>query len=365
MRICFISLSAYGYFNPEAYSKSGGGGAQRQLYLIARQLADNYDIHFVVGDYGQTDIEVRNEITLHKSFRPVSSRVKKPLEMIKLFHSMRQADADVYISRYGPKITIASYICSRILGKNWVFNVANDIFVRDFEDIAPILRQMYLHSLQNADGIITQTPYQSQCLRESLGVDSSVVSNGYPRADMRLGYENRDQVLWVGRLDPEQKRPGLFLDLAEKTPTSEFLLIGARGTEQFREQIRNRVSEIDNLDCIFDVPPDEIHQYYQRAIALVSTSAYEGFPNTFLEAWRVGTPVLSLDVDPGRFLEQDGTTDFQAGDLETLSELVLEFDSNEEYWEQVSRTVKHRFEQEYSIDEVANRYIEAIETAVQ
>jgi glycosyltransferase involved in cell wall biosynthesis len=34
------------------------------------------------------------------------------------------------------------------------------------------------------------------------------------------------------------------------------------------------------------------------AVALVSTSSFEGMPNTFLEAWSQGVPVLTLSFDP-------------------------------------------------------------------
>jgi glycosyltransferase involved in cell wall biosynthesis len=35
----------------------------------------------------------------------------------------------------------------------------------------------------------------------------------------------------------------------------------------------------------------------EAAVALVSTSSHEGMPNTFVEAWGHGVPVLTLSFD--------------------------------------------------------------------
>jgi glycosyltransferase involved in cell wall biosynthesis len=363
--VCFVSLSAYGYFDPSSYSQTGAGGAQRQLYLISKEISDDYDIHFIVGDYGQADTENFDDITLHKSFRPVGSSLKKPIEALKLFNTMKNVNADVYISRYAPYKSIVIYIIAKIIGKKFVINIANDKSVKNLQRFSPYLRRIYRHTLINSNKIIVQTNYQQQRLKEFAGVKSSVVPNGYTKTDVSIGYKNRSCFIWVGRLHQEQKRPNLFVELAKRVPEANFLLIGTRGTEQYREYLKKEITSIENMDYKFDVDPNKIHQYYQQSIALVNTSRYEGFPNTFLEAWRVGTPVLGLDVNPDRFLQQDETTDFHAGDLEILSQIIRKLNCDKEYQNRVSRTVKEEFEQKYSIDKLAGRYIKEIEDAVR
>jgi glycosyltransferase involved in cell wall biosynthesis len=44
---------------------------------------------------------------------------------------------------------------------------------------------------------------------------------------------------------------------------------------------------------------------YRNALALLCTSAYEGFPNTFLEAWSHGIPVVST-IDPDNLIARRG-----------------------------------------------------------
>ena len=66
-----------------------------------------------------------------------------------------------------------------------------------------------------------------------------------------------------------------------------------------------RVSAIANLRLIESVPLAEIDYYFTRAKVLVSTSSSEGFPNVFLQAARARTPILSLAVDPDRFIARN------------------------------------------------------------
>ena len=46
-------------------------------------------------------------------------------------------------------------------------------------------------------------------------------------------------------------------------------------------------------------------RHYQRASLLCCTSAYEGFPNTFLEAWSHGLPIVSAFDPDGLIAERE------------------------------------------------------------
>jgi len=355
-RICFVSLSSYGYFNTDAVA---GGGAQRQLYLLSQKLTEAFDIHFVVGDYGQERKERRDSVTLHRAYKPDVSGgfVAQLRRFIILWKAMARADADVYVYRGSAWKATFVYVIARLLRKRFVYNVAMDPNLTEEPASLPtLIRIIFEHALENAEAVIVQTDKQRTILHSQYGVSGVEVPNGYPPADDVLPQDQRESFLWVGRLDKRQKQPDLYLDVAERVPGAQFLMIGpGEADEDYNEHIISRADSISNVTYLGSVEPDEIHHYYRQAIALINTSAYEGFPNTFLEAWRYETPVLSYTIDPERFVgvDIDGCAD---GDLDRLIVLVEKVRSDALTRETLAEPAAEYFEENLTIESVASLY---------
>jgi glycosyltransferase involved in cell wall biosynthesis len=47
-----------------------------------------------------------------------------------------------------------------------------------------------------------------------------------------------------------------------------------------------------------------MEKYYDQASLFLNTSSVEGFPNTFLQSWSLGTPVMSAGVDPSSIIKK-------------------------------------------------------------
>ena len=59
---------------------------------------------------------------------------------------------------------------------------------------------------------------------------------------------------------------------------------------------------------------------FAQAFVFVSTSLFEGFPNTFLQAGKYGVPILSYQVDPDDFIERNNCGIVAHGDFDRLVE---------------------------------------------
>lgn len=308
--VCFVAHCAY---RALAQVSTGHiGGVEHQQALMAKCLAGRgYRVTVLTWDEGQAGDLVAGGVRVIKMCRK-SAGVKG----LRFFHpkwtslvkAMREADADVYYQNCAECVTGQVALWCRMNGRTFVYSVAND------PDVDPALPEMrtlrervlYRYGLRKADHIIVQTEVQQAMLHDGFHLESEVIPMpcaGPSDAEYRppvLPPPSGARILWIGRVC-EQKRPEWLIDLAAACPEFHFDLVGpVADTEHARQAVR-RASEAPNVTVHGPVPFEKVAQCYREAACLVSTSAYEGFPNTFIEAWSHGLPVIST-FDPDHLI---------------------------------------------------------------
>ena len=355
--VCFVSPTAYGYFNPNI---DAVGGGDRQLSMVSKQLIDEFDVHFVVGDHEQPKCETLDGVILHASYSPDpgSSLVTDVANFWKLFSAMRRADADVYMYCGHPRKAAYIYLITKLLGKKWIYYLANDPNVKEQpKKLGTIARSLFDRNITDADRVVAQTQKQADLLRDEFDIEPVVIPSGYTTVDDALDHSEREFFLWVGRIREEQKRPDRFLDLAERFPGEEFVLIGPCGTNKdYCTEIELRADSLDNVRFRGRVDEGTLHDHYRRAIALVNTSDYEGFPSTYLEAWRYETPVVSYAVSVWRFIDSDDDPGCAEGDIDTLKKLVAKLSTDHSFRAALSEKPHKYFQENLTIDSVSEQY---------
>ncbi len=129
-------------------------------------------------------------------------------------------------------------------------------------------------------------------LRDVVGIGSK------PHSD-RTKY-----VAWVGTLIPE-KRPDILIDIARSAPRHPLSCLRRAIAELWRADCP-RTAQDAKYRIPRTSPARKSPANYRRAAVLLCTSDVEGFPNTFIQAWSNGTPVVSLKIDPDRIIERMG-----------------------------------------------------------
>ncbi len=223
----------------------------------------------------------------------------------------------------------------------------------------PLLGRMFTRALQRADVVFAQNQSDADNLKSLHGIDASAVPNAHRLPDL-IEEPDRDAILWVAR-SAAFKQPEVFLDLAKRFPDEKFVMICQRATEDSNyELLQRHAAEISNLEFIPRVPFHETDSYFQRARVFVNTSVSEGFPNTFIQAGKCATAILSLNVNPDGFLDRYDCGQCCNGNVDELVEALAFLLEDNRYVETGIRA-RHYVEQNHDITKIVDRYKEAFE----
>jgi glycosyltransferase involved in cell wall biosynthesis len=359
MKICLVQLKVYAVFKPELQERFGG--AEVQFYLLSRELAKDpsLEVTCISRDYGQTGGEciegvkqqkVPQDHTGPKLWRDIHSALG-------LYRVMKEVDADIYLQRCAAVETgIMAHYCKRH-NRPGVFFVANDPDVDGrFEQSAkPWVRAAYRYGLKNCSAIVCQNEGQQENLKNRFGREAPVIPS---LCEVPGEYQapQGDTVLWVSRCE-ERKGPEAFLEVAESFPGRKFIMVLSRGPdEEYFEKIVSAARRKENLELALNVPYREVEDYFSRAGVFVSTAAWEGFPNTFLQAMKFGIPLVSLAVDPRGVCKEHGAGLYAGGSLEKLREDLGRLFEDKGLYERTSRNAYNYVASHHNIQKRVKDY---------
>jgi glycosyltransferase involved in cell wall biosynthesis len=130
------------------------------------------------------------------------------------------------------------------------------------------------------------------------------------------------------------------------------------GAEDYYRSIRNAAGAIANLTCTGAVPYDEVGTLFSRARLFLNTSQIEGFPNTFLQAWVRGVPVVAF-FDPDGLIRQRqlGHT---ATDLEDMVAAIRRLLGDDAERTRIGERARAYALAQFGPKHIASRYLEML-----
>jgi len=298
IRICFVCPKAYPLFYPE--QKGIFGGAEVDLYTLAVELAkdENFEISFVTADYGQNQYMTIKNVTIIKS---LDFRANPLAGAIKVWKAMKLCDSQIYFQEAASWGTFMVALFCRLNKKLFIYRTAHQREIDGTYIKKHFLAgKAFLWSLRQSDQTIVQNKTDKLNLQQIAGVKPTVIPNAHHLTV--TNEQQKDIILWVGR-SAKVKRAELFLQLAESFPKEHFIQICPRATGDNKyDTLIDQAKQIKNLEFIQHIGFSDIDNYFQRAKVFINTSDSEGFPNTFVQACKSSTAILSLCVNPDNFL---------------------------------------------------------------
>lgn len=367
LNLCIVAHLAYGALTGGAAGHIGG--VERQTSLMAQWFsARGHRVTILTWDEGQADgIEINGvkvvKLCGKKEGIP-GLRFLHP-RWTSLISALKRADAEVYYQNCGEGVTGQVAVWCRINGRPLVFSTASD---KDcMRRIPPKAKGrrgwrdhlLYSYGVRYANRVVVQTHTQQRLMREEFRRESMILPMACP-GPTDAGFSppappdpSSTGILWVGRSTPI-KRPEVFLEVATACPDLRFDLVGPWYDDAYSRAIRTRAKHLPNVTVHGPVDRARLAEFYGRAACLCCTSESEGFPNTFLEAWSHGLPVVST-FDPDRIIAENGLGG-SASDIPSLIRELRSLVTDRKRWLAASSNARRYYAARYPVDQVMREY---------
>ena len=362
MSICFVAHFAYG----ELASIDTGhiGGVERQTSQMAKWLAKReFEASMLTLDEGQQD---GIEIDGVKVFK--MCRKEEGIKGLRFFWpkwtslnaAMKRANADIYYQNCGGYETGQVAMWCRKHGRKFVYSVASD---PDCDAGLPAMRTrrdklLYRYGLKHADAVIVQTTRQQNMLKDGFNIKATIIpmpcglDSNTARTDTS---QENPGVLWVGRISRE-KRFEWLIDIAKKCPDITFNVVGmANSDSEYSNTLIKQSATVPNIKIHGRVPHNQMSSYYCKSKLLCCTSSYEGFPNTFLEAWSCGLPVVS-SFDPDNVIAEHNLG-WTASTVDELVNAIRESMKQPEKWQAASESAREYYLKNHTTDSCMEKFV--------
>ncbi len=322
MKIVILSDRVFRYASGDL---SAVGGAERQQWLLAKSLVANH-CSVIVG--------------VRESLESGKRQIIDGVEFVGLGHeqALREwyrfllSERPDWLYWRGAEHWLGAVVeLARLAKVRTIFAVAFDADLQPRRALSrrQQLWPLFAWGLRRVDRIFVQ--YQGQCSmvppkwRDKTFVVPSIANQLYSFVPHS---ERENYVAWVGVLR-KPKRPDVLVKIIQDAPSVSFVVCGGASSHRsppgYSDDIIKKLRVLPNVQYLGPVSPEVAQRTIGKAAVLLSTSDEEGFPNTFLEAWASGTPVVSVKIDPDSLIKNinlGAVSNTIAGTIEDIQDLL-------------------------------------------
>lgn len=271
-------------------------------------------------------------------------------EPFRYYKYIRQTNADVVFVRGARRdFYVIRKVCDLCNTKLVLLGASDRDFVPGKELIlgSKLNAKLYRKGLLKNNYFITQNQFQADNLYKYYGKRSVIIPNIWAKSDLNHSKTKKYDAIWVANLR-RLKRAEWFARLAEKIPNHRFAIIGGINEQDYYDNIKSECEKIKNLDFLGAKSINQVNELMSESKILICTSEFEGFPNTFLQAWAQNIPVIST-VNPSNLI-----TDYRLGEIihteDELYSSILKLLNSIELYQRIQGNIKKYFFENHDAD---------------
>lgn len=209
---------------------------------------------------------------------------------------------------------------------------------------------------------IDKTKFSSKC-----NIDCHIMHNPITLDKAQKDKKKEYDLIYVGRLNKTVKGLDYLIKVINKVVNNKknikCVIVGeGYDCKYLLNEIRKRQLS-NNIELVgFS---DDVNKYYQKSKLLISTSRWEGFGLTIVEAMQFGVPTIAFDNEGPSEIIKNSKNGYLIPkyDVNLFAETIISCLDNEKKYEELSEKAIES-SKEYSIELITNRFINLIERIV-
>ena len=291
------------------------GGACVRQYAFAKGLTElGHKVGILTWQGANEYVERNVSFDLLETY-PLKGGIRKLRWIYRRFPSMIKAvksyNPDFLFQKCaGGNVGIMAFI-GELMKIPFVYMTSNNIDADDRykESLNSINQILYRYGLKKAQAIFCQNKYQYDKFKKKFPNKKLIIVKNpfYYDGDLpELQHSfRRKYIAWIGIFQYQKNLPAFFR-IVRDNPDTEFRLAGKFRVCNDRATITalKELKKCRNVKFEGYLKRSQIVSFLSNSYALLNTSHYEGFSNTFLEAFAAGTPVVTLGINPDGIIKR-------------------------------------------------------------
>lgn len=304
IRICIIGSGHW---------SSTMGGTEYQIMLLVDRLKKlrNVDLYWLTHKISRDFVSDEYRVVKLRTGDLFDHYVSLP-QIAQAFYFLWKIKPEIIYQKADSALISAAAFYSQFSNCKLVWHVASDsnlIKKRNRRQIKRLIdKKFFVYGMKKAQTIIVQTAYQGKLVKNSnKKANIRLIKNFHPSPEKKNNHQKKRQIIWVANFK-KLKQPKIFIDLAkvlyENNIDVRCIMIGAPATYPpfYQEELEKKINEVPNLTWLGKQTIEKVNEYIKESMLFINTSKWEGFPNTFIQAWMRETPVVSLTCDPDNII---------------------------------------------------------------
>ncbi|OGK40839.1 hypothetical protein A2954_05900 [Candidatus Roizmanbacteria bacterium RIFCSPLOWO2_01_FULL_37_12] len=308
-----------------------GGGAERFISNASTGLKKRYP-------------ELKISVITYESVNNISQlkNTLKEYDVVYSRHDLREAIILKFLIRYkNLKKVIFGFHTSIYFGlpKNWLFPLLK--FLYGFLNYKFLLNKAVRFHVVNSFAEIElkrifkdkdiqkiYNPFDFEIYEKQSSLASFWQAEGASRISKKLidsGQARVTRLLWVGRLIREKGADDLIKLIRDinSTKEAEKIIWMIAGVGKLENEIKILTREFDNVKYLGYLNNQNLAQIYKQNDLFLSTSRWESFPYTFLEAQTFGLPIIAFDVHGCNEIVKNGVNGYLVNSIDKYKDKIL------------------------------------------